>query len=158
MRYRRSILLSLCGVLCVISLAGWSRSRWASDEVVYGSNSIGDPTHSRRMHGFAHGGGDFAFLFCHSASPFPVPIGWRYRRLSSVPVRQAMPYRVVGLFGYGLVKSHPAFPRLRYRAVVLPYWLITVPTAFPFAATAWPRGWRNTRGCKLVLRWTLTPY
>jgi hypothetical protein len=141
-RYIRSIVVILCTVLCALSLAGWVRSRWVSDEVFYGSKpAAAFGTEATCAHGFAHGGGDIAFLRCESAAPMPIPTGWRYRRLSAGPTRHMMPDRVTGLFGYGVVDSHSALPAVRYVAIVLPYWVVTLLAAFPFLFMAW-RHWR----------------
>ena len=142
MRYIRSIVVILCTVLCALSLAGWVRSRWVSDEVFYGSKpAAAFGTEATCAHGFAHGGGDIAFLRCESAAPMPIPTGWRYRRLSTGLTRHMMPDRVTGLFGYGVVDSHSALPAVRYVAIVLPYWVVTLLAAFPFLFMAW-RHWR----------------
>ena len=59
-----------------------------------------------------------------------------------------LPDRVVGLFGYGVCDARSLPDASRYVAVVLPYWLITLPTSVPLLLIAW-RHWHD-RGARRI--------
>ena len=119
-------------VLCALFMGGWARSRWVSDDVGYAVAVDGAPP--QRSLGFAHGGGDVAIILIDARDGDVLRPGWRHARLAPGPIRQMMPDRVIGMFGYGVMNSTTALPGT-YFAIVVPYWLLALLSAVPLILT-----------------------
>ena len=138
-RAMRTALLGTCAIVVALSLAGWARSSWVADEFGYTTPYRAAPI---ALTGVAHGDGDVAIIVVRFPQGFPRKLGWHYARLANGPIRQSMPDRVSGVFGYGIVDTTTFVPGTRYSALVLPYWLITLTSAAPLLLIGW-RQWRN---------------
>ena len=132
--------LALCAVACALSLAGWARSRWVGDEVRYVDRRT--PTRLTCW-AFAHGGGDVVVVRWSGVSNVAPPFQWQYVRNTPSPVRNNLPDRVHGVFGYGVCDYGPAPAQslIRYVAVTVPYWLLALLAATPWLVLGWRRWW-----------------
>jgi hypothetical protein len=140
---------SIAGLLFVIAGCGWVRSRSIGDDLGYEYNIAADTT---RAFGFAHGGGDFTLLTFDVKTNLSLnlkPRRFYHNRLTTYPVRTIMPDYVHGLFGYGwLSTTHFSSSAMeRYRAIVLPYWLLMTPFAVVVARNT--IGYRRRRAARL---------
>ena len=131
-RAGRAVASGTSVVLCALFMGGWARSRWVSDDVGYTATVHGTP--QCRSLGFAHGAGDVAIIAINARDGDVLRPGWRHARLAPGPIRQMMPDRVIGMFGYGVLNSTTVLPGT-YFAIVLPYWFLALLSALPLILT-----------------------
>jgi len=118
---------------------GAIRSYWASEVV---GRRVELAAQSERGWALVHGRNDIAFITWETSGMVSSRSTWLYHRLSPDPLRNMLPGRVVGAFGYGVCDTSlpPQVPV--YKAIVLPYWLLIGIAMSPWLVYAWRR-WRG---------------